>query len=226
MDLTGIDYLGLDRVLRRGTGEIVEQSEKMLFIRDSVSGAYMLACEDAAEGRAVLARHVDEKTDLLMVSDLSLGREALQRYGFAGSIECFQAAYYGLVPETGSSLQVRTADENDLDLLVRSYDHLSPEELALIVKRRKLLLGYVSGELVGFVGEHLEGSLGLLHVFPPYRRRGYGEALEKIMIAETMREGFVPFGQIVKDNAASLLLQRKLGMTISDRLSVWMWRPA
>lgn len=224
MDLTNIDYLGLERVLRRGTGEIVEQSERLLFIRDSVSRAYMLACEDAAEGADVLARRLDGKADLLMVSDLSLGREALRRYGFAGGIECYQAAWYGGIPDAGSTLRIRRAEEADLEMLVRSYDHVSPEELTLIVKRRKLLLGYESGELVGFVGEHLEGSMGLLHVFPPFRRRGFGEALEKIMIAETVREGYVPFGQITKDNEASLRLQRKLGLTVSDKLICWMWK--
>ena len=224
MDLTNIDYLGLERVLRRGTGEIVEQSERLLFIRDSVSRAYMLACEDAAEGADVLARRLDGKADLLMVSDLSLGREALRRYGFASGIECYQAAWYGGIPDTGSTLRIRRAEEADLEMLVRSYDHVSPEELTLIVKRRKLLLGYESGELVGFVGEHLEGSMGLLHMFPPFRRRGFGEALEKIMIAETVREGYVPFGQITKDNEASLRLQRKLGLTVSDKLICWMWK--
>ena len=224
MDITNIDYLGLDRVLRRGTGEIIEQSEDLLFIRDSVSRAYMLACEDAAEGADVLARHIDEKTDLLMVSDLSLGREALRKFGFAGGIECYQAAWYGGLPDTGSSLRIRRAEEADLDLLLRNYDHLSPGDLELIVERRKLLLGCEGGELVGFIGEHLEGSMGLLHVFPPFRRRGFGEALEKIMIAETMREGYVPFGQITKDNEASLRLQKKLGLTISENLICWMWK--
>ena len=224
MDITNIDYLGLDRVLRRGTGEIIERSDTLLFIRDSVSGAYMLACDDAAEGEELLARRLDEKADLLMVSDHALGLKALRRFGFAGGIECYQAAWYGGLPDTGSSLQIRRAEEKDLEVLVRSYDHLSPEELALIVQRRKLLLGYEGGELVGFLGEHLEGSMGLLHVFPPFRRRGWGEALEKIMIAETMREGYVPFGQITKDNEPSLRLQRKLGLTISDKLICWMWK--
>ena len=224
MDVTGIDYLGLGRVLRRGTGEIVEQNEGLLFLRDSVSGAYFLACEDAAEGRDVLARHVDEKTDLLMVADCALGRETFRTYGFAGGIECHQAAWYGEKPAATSALQVRPAEEKDLDLLIRSYEHISPAEMALVVKRRKLLLGYEGGELVGFVGEHLEGSLGLLLVFPPFRRRGFGEALEKIMIAKTMEEGFIPFGQVTKDNAASLRLQKKLGLTVSENLICWMWR--
>ena len=224
MDLSNIDYLGLDRVLRRGTGEIVEQSGKTLFVFDSVSRAYMLACEDTAEGRAVLERHVGEKTALLMVTDLSLGREAFRRYGFAGGIECYQAAWYGPVPETDSPLRARPAEEGDLDLLVRSYDQLSPEELALIVKRRRLLLGYEGDELVGFVGEHLEGSMGLLYIFPEMRRRGYGAELQKHMIKRTMERGFIPFGQVEKDNRASLRLQEKLGMTLSDRLIVWMWK--
>lgn len=224
MDLSNIDYLGLERVLRRGTGEIVEQGDGLLFIRDSVSGAYLLACEDAAEGEAVLSRHVDDKTDLLMLADLALGRAALRRYGFAGGIECYQAAWYGPAPDASSPLRIRPAEENDLALLIRSYDRISPEEMAQVVARRKLLLGYDGGELVGFVGEHLEGSMGLLHVFAPYRRRGYGEALEKIMIARTLAEGFIPFGQVTKDNDASLRLQRKLGLTVSENLICWMWR--
>ena len=61
-------------------------------------------------------------------------------------------------------------------------------------------------------------------VFPEYRRRGFGAALEKHMIAKTMKEGFIPFGQVEKDNRASLRLQEKLGMTVSRNLIVWMWR--
>lgn len=48
MDISGIDYLGLDRVLRRGSGDIIAQQDDALFIRDRDSGAYLLACEDAA----------------------------------------------------------------------------------------------------------------------------------------------------------------------------------
>ena len=40
MDVTGIKYLGLDRVLKRGTGEIIADSDNALLVRDSVSGAY------------------------------------------------------------------------------------------------------------------------------------------------------------------------------------------
>ncbi|SFQ28916.1 hypothetical protein SAMN02910358_01412 [Lachnospiraceae bacterium XBB1006] len=46
-----------------------------------------------------------------------------------------------------------------------------------------------------FEREHLEGSIGLLHVTPKFRRKGYAMALQK-----------------------------KLGLTQSENTISWMWR--
>ena len=101
---------------------------------------------------------------------------------------------------------------------------ISPEEMEKVVRRRSVLLGYDGDCLVGFIGEHLEGSMGLLYVFPEYRRRGFGSALQTHYIVKTMENGYIPFGQVEKSNRGSLKLQEKLGMTRSDNLIVWMWR--
>ena len=224
MDLTAIDYLGLDRVLKRGTGNVIGENDQALLIRDSVSGALLLACGDAESGAAVLARHVDDHCRLLMVSDHSLGRAAYDRYGFAGMLECHQAACYGALPVLSGDLEFRNAEAADLPLLIATYDLVSADELKKIVAREKLMLGFKQGKPVGFIGEHLEGSMGLLYVFPKYRRLGYAAELEKALIAKTRKEGYIPFGQVEKSNHASLMLQRKLGLTISDQLICWMWR--
>ena len=224
MDISGIDHLGLDRVLRRGTGEIIEDSDNVLFIRDSVSAAYMLACEDRAAGLALLDRHIGSDCSLLMVSDHELGLAAFERYGFSEKIECYQVAYYGEKPKICSGLSVRTADEHDLPMLIENYHLISPEELTEVVRRKSLLIGYHQGQPVGFIGEHLEGSMGLLYIFPEYRHRGFGTDLQTRLIAKTMEKGFIPFGQVEKDNQDSLRLQEKTGMTSSDNLIVWMWR--
>ena len=224
MDTSGIDCLGLDRVLERGTGEILFESSGALFILDSVSGAFMLACEDTEAGMALLDRNGAESFDLLMVSDHALGKAAFERYGFSGKLECYQVAYYGEKPETNTELTVRTARMDDLTILTENYDLLSPEELRMLIERQSILMGYHDGELVGFIGEHLEGSMGILYVFPEFRRRGFGAALQTHMIAKTMENGYIPFGQVEKDNAASLKMQEKIGMTRSDKLIVWMWK--
>ena len=224
MDLSGIDLLGLDRVLRRGTGEIIEETGGALLIRDRVSGAYMPAWEDAALGMPMLERHIGPDCGLLMVPDHALGLAAYERFGFTGRLECYQAAYYGEKPVPGPGLAVRGADGSDLEMLTENYDLITPEEMERVVSRGSVLIGYEGDRPVGFIGEHLEGSMGLLYVFPEMRRRGYGAELQKHMIKRTMERGFIPFGQVEKDNRASLRLQEKLGMTLSDRLIVWMWK--
>ena len=224
IDTGRIEFLGLDRVLKRGTGEILCRQETALLVRDSVSGAVLLACDDASAGLSVLERHLDGSCRLLMVSDLSLGRTAFERYGFSEALTCFQAAYYGDPPAPDPRLSVRTAGPDDLPLLLSCYDLISPEELEQVVVRRSVLLGCVSGQPVGFIGGHLEGSMGLLYIFPEFRRRGYGAALENRLIAKTLKAGFVPFGQVEAGNAGSLRLQKRLGMTLSDKPILWMWK--
>ena len=224
MNIDGINYLGLDRVLKRGSGEIIEEMDRALLIRDEVSGAYMLACDDAVTGMVLLDRHIGRNCSLLMVSDYSLGITAFERYGFAEKLECYQVAYFGEKPSADSRLTVRAADEQDLPMLVKTYHLVSPEELEKLVSRRSILLGYEREKLIGFIGEHLEGSMGILYIFPEYRHRGFGSTLQKQLIARTMEKGFIPFGQVEKDNLESLQLQKKIGMTQSDELTVWMWR--
>lgn len=224
MDLSGIDYLGIDRVLKRGTGEIIEDRAGALLVRDTVSDACFLACESAATGLSMLDRHASRGINLLMVSNAALGRIVFERYGFTEGFECFQVAYYGERPVVEPLLNVREADRHDLPRLTQCYHLISPEEMAMVVDRRSLLLGYVGDQLAGFIGEHLEGSMGLLYVYPEFRRRGLGAALEKHYIARTMDKGLVPFGQVKKDNLESLMLQKKLGMTQSNNLTWWMWR--
>ena len=224
MDIHGIDYLGIDRVLKRGTGEIIASQDNALLVRDTVSGAYLLACEDTAIGIPLLDQYIDQGCNLLMVSNCSLGKAACERYNFSEKLECYQVAYYGPKPTGNTGISIRIADENDLPMLVKNYHMISQEELEMIVMRKAILLGYDKEQLIGFIGEHLEGSMGLLYVFPEYRRKGYGIALQKHLIAKTMEEGYIPFGQVEKSNLASLSLQKKMGMTQSDNLIVWMWR--
>ena len=222
MDFTNIDFLGIDRVLRRGTGTVLAGGDAPL-VRDSVSGAHLLACRDAALGIPILDRYADQ-FDLLMIPDRALGQLAFERYGFAGKLECFQVAYYGELPQEDPSLSVRVADRQDLPLLLEHYHHISAHEMELVVERGSVLFGLMDGQIAGFIGEHLEGSMGLLYVFLAFRRKGIGSALEKNYIRKTMGTGFVPFGQVAKDNLPSLELQKKLGMTISKNLICWMWR--
>ena len=224
MNITGIDYLGIDRILKRKSGEILENMENALLVRDNISNAYFFACDDIETGIALLDKHINDECNLLIVTNFKLGQVAFKKYGFSGKLECYQVAYYGEKPSINSELTIKTADIQDIKMLADNYSLISLEELTEVVKRESILIGYYQGHPIGFIGEHLEGSMGILYVFPEYRHKGFGTDLELYLIAKTIEKGFIPFGQVEKDNEKSLRLQNKIGMTKSDNLITWMWK--
>ena len=106
-----IDHLGFDRILKRGTGKVLEASEDVLFLYDTVSKAYFLSCEDPFVGLSILDKYTGPDLRLLMVTDIELGRTAFLRYRFSEKLECYQAAWYGNAPEPVSGISVRTPQE-------------------------------------------------------------------------------------------------------------------
>lgn len=223
MDIKGIDYLGFDRALKRGTAEILENDNNVLLIFETASKAYMMACDDTDRGIQVLDRYLDKNPELMTLPNLELGDAAYERYGYHEKMVCYQAAYYGEAPALDDRLSVRPATDIDFPLIMANYDLISPEEMHDNIHRGAVFIGEHDGKPVGFIGEHTEGSIGMLFVFPEYRRSGFAESLEKYMFAKTINKGFIPFGQIVEGNDASLNLQKKLGLTISDNKIMWLW---
>ena len=223
IDFNGIDYLGIDRIVKRGSAEFIERNERFVFVRDTVSGVFFLCGKVRDDDFSLVDGYIDKERDALMVDSEELFKKVFARYGFEDKLECYQVAYYGDAPKLDAKIDVRAAEKSDIPLIVENYHLVGEDEIAKIVGRRALFLGFLDGEPVGFVGEHLEGSMGLLYVLPEFRRRGFGEALEKFCIAKTIENGFVPFGQVEKDNFASLALQRKLGFTVSGKRIFWMW---
>ena len=63
----------------------------------------------------------------------------------------------------------------------------------------------------------------MLEVLPEYRRRGLGEALEAGAVRLALSRGQYAFGQVETENAASLALQKKVGLEISDQELFWLF---
>ena len=206
--------------LRLGRARVAAQSGRGVALE--MDGIAMVAAEDLGEALSLLETLPEAQTWNVMGGTLSAAVAAA--LGLKEESRCYQAAYF-----RGEPLPVR-ADVRPLDMgyfqaVLDGYSLFhDPEYVEDRLKAGVVFGAFVDGRLAGFVGEHHEGSMGMLEVFPPYRGRGLGLALESFQINRYLSEGRVPFDQVIVGNEKSMGLQKKVGMELSKDTMSWLHR--
>ena len=112
------------------------------------------------------------------------------------------------------SVRKLTPDDTEDVLTLLPYDEADARD---IISSGNMLGAFLDGALVGRIAIHKEGGMGGLRVLDEYRRRGIAQVLEAQMIKEMLSSGITPYGQIERDNTASLELARAMGFSVSER---------
>ncbi|MBQ8658481.1 MAG: GNAT family N-acetyltransferase [Clostridia bacterium] len=212
----------------KGGGKILYASENGVFVEHTESGILMLAAktESAAErALASLAPDSFEKRSRWLVAREGAARETVYKsLPVSRETTCFQVAYLGKESfEAAGELSFKRAERAQIEQVKQNYALESPENLERLFSAGKIFCGFdEKGNFVGFIGSHPEGSMGMLYIFPEYRRKGYAEELEKRLANEYLKNGRVPYGHVIEDNLASLALQKKLGLKEADGKICWL----
>lgn len=128
------------------------------------------------------------------------------------------------VPEGDPGRDIRTLTPAYADVIRQNYSHpeyLAPGELEVLLAEGLVLGGFEQGRLVGFVGEHPQGSMGMLEVFEEARGRGWGRALALAKMRQVHRRANVPWAEILSENEASLALVTSLGFEVRPADEMW-----
>ncbi|SCH02613.1 GNAT family N-acetyltransferase [Romboutsia sp. 1001713B170207_170306_H8] len=225
-----IKYLSKDKlsncallqVLKRNTANILKAEEDGVLLFDEVSNAYMLSAENTEKIFECLKGL--ENCYLFYVTDNCFVKYLQKLYNLDEILICKQFIYEDEhIVDYDKNLDIREPSSLDMDIIKKNYDKITDEELEEINKLHNLYVGYdKSKNMVGFIGSHLEGSMGILEVFPQYRRNGYASELERFMINDFIRKGMIPFCQVEVNNEKSIRLQRKLGLKESEKVVYWL----
>lgn len=207
--------LPLAEMLRRGAGQVIYAHDGCV-LAQTTEGMQVLWARDRAAGRRVVEALVD--APLVDCLEPALVRDVTHRCGLT-QVEPYHVCVFEKrrAPKQDASRDIRPLDEKSFYALRTLYSH--PEfktdaEILDLLRSGRCLGGFENGELVGFVGEHPSGSIGMLEVFPAWRRQGWGLALESAKIRETLDRGEVPWCEVFAGNEASLALQERLGLTV------------
>ncbi len=217
----GADFLELER---RGAQTVLcEENAVILYMPPDGTVLFAAKNEDAARKAARLL----PRTGIASVHGEVCAQIAAEALGLKGGARCYQARYLlPELPEMTAGIEVRILDEQYIETAARHYKGVGEDSGAYMRERVKAgaLLGafFLNGILAGFIGTHHEGSMGMLEIFPEYRRLGLGYALESALIRRLMEQGAIPYCQVYEGNEASLRLQRKLGLTFSDEFVYWL----
>ncbi len=166
-----------------------------------------------------------EQTKLVLVEDRALAERLAARDPRLEVMKCTQCVYLKKEPPQADrpGVALRPLTMADLDFVLENYHHPGafPEHI-----RGRIVEGMLGaeaeGRLAGFIGVHEEGAMGLLEVLPQFRRRGIAEALEAALIKRQLERGFLPYAQVRMGNAASVALQKKLGLVFDSRILYWI----
>lgn len=196
-------------------GSIVSSADGRTILTDILSG-------EALE-RALKSLRL-EKPEMAVVKSSDAQQAITALYGLTSDEYCTQWVYDSPQPPVLEEHIIRPLTKEQAPLAAAHYG-LFDDALPYISQRIEngLMWGlFEADELAGFIGVHGGGSMGMLEILPQYRRRGYGMALERFLIAQQLAAGYIPFAHVIDGNTASFALQQKLGMRLCELPVIWM----
>ncbi|MBQ7775453.1 MAG: tRNA (guanosine(37)-N1)-methyltransferase TrmD [Lachnospiraceae bacterium] len=241
-------YIHMMELLNRGLGEVVYEKGMDILLR--YENIYMLNAEneDSAKKLLQIIQKAEQKScgkeaccdgdvtqvahtparfpqGILLIITQEFMKDILtEEFGMQGICKCAQAVF-----TRKEALPVRYKAIKQLDLSHLEYvkAHYTMADEGHL--RERLIAGAMYGafdedNLIGSIGMHEEGSMGMLFVEEEYRRKGVGASLESYLINVQLTNGVTPYCHIIEGNKQSYALQEKLGLYLSDVPLWWMWQ--
>lgn len=224
-------YLDLTEAVRRGEGRLLAATPRGAlaafhnYEKDGQDLGFTMFADDLETAQALLAL-IPPKPTFITVHEALYRDELEKRFGFTRLNPCWQLGWLRTTPPPlpDAAADIRQLDQSHLPTVLANYTLTDQEYLSWLIAHGELYGAFDGGTLMAFIGRHAEGSVGLLEVLPPYRRRGLATLLQSYMIGLELSCGHVPYGQVFDGNDPSLALQRSLGMTRSMGRLYWAVR--
>lgn len=228
-----LHHAGMLELIARGQAELFFEGEEGILLRDKKSDIFMLTVKnreagehilDVVFGTADVSMPALKQADMFVVHQECMVCAVKERFGLKLWSGCYILSYTRkeLLPKKNAD--IRRLDISYLEAVTSHYKLAEEDEIAERLSGGNIFGIFVEDRLAGFIGEHTDGSMGMLEVFPEYQRQGLAAALETDLANRTLQKGYMPFGYVKEDNTASLRLQEKMGFYRAKEKVWWLVR--
>lgn len=208
--------------------KIIDINENGILIEDIYSQVVMISANKFEDAKKLIDKI--PKTTELIVGHQELYYDYLkEKFNAIDEMHCYQTVYTESkqLPIVSCPATIKLLTEKYTNEVFSHYYNDFTTEIEYIRERiqSKTMFGaFINNKLVGFVGTHGEGSIGLLDVLPEYRKMGIATSLQIYATNLALTQNRIPYGQVVIGNEASTKLQQKLGFKISKEKIYWLTR--
>lgn len=224
-----LSHIEMIELLKRGKGDILYFHKDGVLLRDRESGYFMASAqnEEGADKIIGTLKNMDVNCKYIISHQEFLNQRICETFGFHILMQCKQAVYtrkevLPLKKTVTDRYTFRNLTLEDASGVLGTYVYGDEKYIKERICKNAMF-GLFDGEtLCGFTGIHADGSLGMLEIFPEYRKMGLGTILETYIINHALRLGWTPFGQVEINNEASFALQNKLGLYLSKNCLWWL----
>ncbi len=228
-----LHHAGMLELIARGQAELLFDGEEGILLQDKKSGVFMLTVKDREAGERILDEvfgkedipaSIPVQKDMFVVHQEYMVPIVVKRFDLKLWSGCYILSYTRKESLPKKDADIRRLDMSYLGAVTSHYKVADENEIAERLSGGNIFGIFVAGRLAGFIGEHTDGSMGMLEVFPEYQRQGLAAALVTDLANRTLQKGYMPFGYVKEDNTASLCLQEKMGFYRAKEKVWWLVR--
>lgn len=218
-----VSHIDMIEIINRGTAKIIAVESDGLLILDNNSGLYILSSESIKTGSKLIELIVDPK--LIAVHQRFLIELLVDRFKLKHTMSTFQNVWTEKeIPMIYvENIRTKILDINYENEISSLYSHtIEKNYIYGRLKNNEMIGAFYNNALVGFIGLHEEGSMGMLEIKEAYRNKGIASLLISELIKFQIDRGRIPFSQFELDNISSRNLHMKMGFKISEGLIYWL----
>ena len=219
---TAPECVDMAELLRRGAGRLIYDGVEGSLVL-SADGTFLLS--DMQDG-ALLCKKIralcPTVPQLFTVKSDDAAAALMREFSLHDSMRCTQWVYEKGEPPCSVTADIRPLTQEHAVLAASVYHDGDGTYIHDRIEHGALYGVFEDDTLAGFAGFHDDGSMGMLEILPPFRRRGYAVQLEAHLITAALKDGRKPYCHVVDGNEASLHLQRKMGLTCTRLPAIWV----
>ncbi len=219
---TAPECVDMTESLRRGAGRLICDGDEGALVL-STDGTFLLS--DMQDG-ALLCEKIcalcPAVPQLFTVKSDDAAAALMREFSLHELMRCTQWVYEKSEPPCPVTADIRPLTQEHAALAASVYHDGGGTYIRDRIENGALWGVFEGNELAGFAGFHDDGSMGMLEILPPFRRRGYAAQLEAFLIAAALSDGRTPYCHVVDGNEASLRLQQKMGLICTRLPAIWV----